>query len=108
MITDRDPLVELPEILTGIRIALGAQRRDVQRLIFTHVGRITLIGGTAGAALALALGRAGRSVLFGLGGSTPAIVGSAVLLVVVVAFTAGLAPARRASLVNPVDALRAE
>jgi len=92
----------------GIRIALGAQRRDVARLIFTHVGRITLVGGTVGAALAIALGRAGRSVLFGLGGSEPAIVGAAVLLVVAVAFAAGFAPARRASLVNPVDALRAE
>jgi ABC-type antimicrobial peptide transport system permease subunit len=92
----------------GIRIALGAQRRDVARLIFVHVGRITLVGGTIGAALAIALGRAGRSMLFGLGGSEPAIVGSAVILVVTVAFAAGFAPARRASLVNPVDALRAE
>jgi predicted permease len=92
----------------GIRIALGAQRRDVARLIFAHVGRITLIGGTVGAALALALGRVGRSVLFGLDGSAPAIVGSAVILVVAVAFAAGFAPARRASLVNPVEALRAE
>jgi len=92
----------------GIRIALGAQRRDVARLIFAHVGRITLIGGTVGAALALALGRVGRSVLFGLDGSAPTIVGSAVVLVVAVAFAAGFVPARRASLVNPVDALRAE
>jgi putative ABC transport system permease protein len=92
----------------GIRIALGAQRRDVARLIFAHVGRITLVGGTVGAALALAFGRVGRSVLFGLGGSTPVIVGSAVILVVAVAFAAGFAPARRASLVNPVEALRAE
>jgi predicted permease len=92
----------------GIRIALGARRVDVQRLVFAHVGRITLIGGVVGAALALGLGRLGRSVLFGLDGSVPAIVGAAVLLVVVVAFAAGLAPARRAALVNPVEALRAE
>ena len=92
----------------GIRIALGAQRRDVARLIFMHVGRITLIGGTVGAALAVAFGRVGRSVLFGLDGSAPAIVSSAVVLVVAVAFAAGFAPARRASLVNPVEALRAE
>jgi putative ABC transport system permease protein len=92
----------------GIRIALGAQRHDVARLIFAHVGRITVIGGTVGAALALALGRVGRSVLFGLDGSSPAIVGGAVILVVAVAFTAGFAPARRASLVNPVEALKAE
>ena len=92
----------------GIRIALGARGVDVQRLVFAHVGRITLVGGVVGAALALGLGRLGRSALFGLGGSEPAIVGAAVLLVVVVAFAAGLAPARRAALVNPVDALRAE
>jgi putative ABC transport system permease protein len=92
----------------GIRIALGARRVDVQRLVFAHVGRITLIGGGIGAALALGLGQLGRSVLVGLDGSVPAIVGAAVLLVVVVAFAAGLAPARRAALVNPVDALRAE
>jgi predicted permease len=92
----------------GIRIALGARRIDVQRIVFAHVGRITLIGGTVGVALATAFGRLGRSVLFGLEGSAPAILGSAVVLVVVVAFAAAFAPARRASLVNPVDALRAE
>jgi len=92
----------------GIRIALGARRGDVQRLIFTHVGHIVVAGGAVGVALAIGLGQLGKSLLFGLSGAEPAIVGTATIVVVAVAVLAGLGPARRASLVNPVDALKAE
>jgi predicted permease len=92
----------------GIRIALGARGIDVQRLVFVQVSRITIVGGAIGLALAFALGRLARGILFGLDGYTPAIAGGAVMLVVIVACAAGLVPARRAALVNPVDALRAE
>ncbi|HKE82948.1 MAG TPA: ABC transporter permease [Vicinamibacterales bacterium] len=92
----------------GIRIALGARRIDVQRLILTQVVWILAIGGSIGIALALGFGQLAKSILFGLGGSEPAIIAAAAVVVVLVAFAAGIAPARRASLVNPVDALRAE
>jgi ABC-type antimicrobial peptide transport system permease subunit len=92
----------------GIRIALGARGIDVQRLVFGHVGRMVVVGGSIGAVLAFAMGRLSQSILYGLTGSEPVIIGAASLVVVAVAIVAGLVPARRASLVNPVDALRAE
>ncbi|HEY1306440.1 MAG TPA: ABC transporter permease [Vicinamibacterales bacterium] len=92
----------------GIRIALGARGVDVQRLIFGHVAGIVAMGGAIGILLAIGLGRLGRSILFGLGGSEPAIIAGAAAVVVLVAIAAGIAPARRAALVNPVDALKAE
>jgi predicted permease len=92
----------------GIRIALGARGVDVQRLVFAQVSRITLVGGAIGLALAFALGRLARGILFGLDGYEPAIAGAAVVMVVAVAYVAGFVPARRAGLVNPVDALRSE
>jgi len=92
----------------GIRVALGARRIDVQRLVFAQVSRITIVGGAVGLALAFALGRLARAILFGLDGYEPVIAGAAVVMVVAVACVAGFVPARRAALVNPVEALRAE
>jgi len=92
----------------GIRVALGARRVDIQRLVFGHLGRIVVVGGAIGVGLAIALARLGRSIVFGLAGSEPLIVVAAAAVVVAVAVAAGVAPARRASLVNPVNALKAE
>jgi predicted permease len=92
----------------GIRIAFGARAVDVRRLVFAQVSRITLVGGAIGLALAVGLGRLARSILFGLDGYEPAIAGAALVMVVAVAGVASFVPARRAALVNPVEALRAE
>ena len=92
----------------GIRMALGARPSDVRWLVLSQVGRITIVGGTIGVALALGLGRLGQAMLFGVDGADTAIIGGAVLLVLGIAFAAGALPTRRASLVNPVEALRAD
>jgi predicted permease len=92
----------------GIRMTFGATAWDIRRLVFSHVGRITLIGGTIGVAAALALGRLGQAFLFRLEGFNLPIIATASIAVVAVALLAGVLPARRAASVNPVEALRAE
>ena len=92
----------------GIRIALGAQPRDVRRLVLVQMARMTLVGGVVGAALALVLGRLAQAMLFGVEGTDAAVIGAAALVVVVVAVAAGVLPARRATSVNPIVALRNE
>jgi len=92
----------------GIRIALGAQPRDVRWLVLAQMARMTLVGGAVGAALALGLGRLAQTMLFGVEGNDAAIIGAAALVVVVVALAAGVLPARRATSVNPIVALRVE
>jgi predicted permease len=92
----------------GIRVALGAQPRDVRWLVLAQMARMTLVGGVVGAALALVLGRLAQAMLFGVEGTDAAIIVAAVLVVVVVAVAAGILPARRATSVNPIVALRNE
>jgi len=92
----------------GIRMALGARGIDISRLVLSHVGRITVVGGAIGIALALALGRLAQALMVGVGDSAAAIILSAALIVSAVALAAGAAPAWRAATVNPVEALRAE
>ncbi|HET9360814.1 MAG TPA: hypothetical protein VFO58_13775, partial [Vicinamibacterales bacterium] len=58
--------------------------------------------------LALALGRLGRAMLFGVGASDLTVIGGAALLAIVVSFAAGILPARRATSVNPIEALRVD
>jgi predicted permease len=92
----------------GIRMAFGATGGDVRRLVFGHVGRITLIGSVIGVGAALGLGRLGQAFLFRLEGFNLPIIVAASVAVIGVAVLAGVLPARRAASVNPVDALRAE
>jgi predicted permease len=92
----------------GIRMALGAQPRDVRWLVLAQVGRMTLIGGIAGSVLALGLGRLAQAMLFGVEGTDASIIGVAALVVVAVALAAGALPARRATAVNPIEALRVD
>jgi predicted permease len=92
----------------GIRMAVGARAVDVGVMVLSHVGRITLVGGAIGAALALGLGRLGQALLFGIEGFDLRAIGAATLVVVVVALLAGLLPARRAARIEPTVALRAE
>ena len=92
----------------GIRMALGAKPGDVGRLVLGHVGRIAAIGGVIGLVAALGLGRLGRTLLFGVEGSDPAVIVGAIVGMAFVAFAAAAFPTRRATKVDPVIALRAE
>ena len=92
----------------GIRMALGAQVRDVLRLVVSQGMRMVAIGAVLGLVCALALTRVLASLLLGVG-TTDAVtfVGVAVLLLAV-AFLACFLPARRATRVDPLVALRQE
>ena len=90
----------------GIRIALGAARGRVIRLVLGEVTRIVAIGVALGAVAALMSTRWVEAFLYGLKPSDPAtIIGSAVVLAVV-ALAAGALPAWRAARVDPISALR--
>jgi predicted permease len=92
----------------GIRIALGATPRDIRGLVLGQTSRIGIVGVLIGAALALGLSRLSQTMLFGVERTAPAIIGAAVVLALGVAFAAAVGPARRATLVPPVDVLKAE
>jgi putative ABC transport system permease protein len=92
----------------GIRIALGATPRHIRGLVLGQVGRISIVGAVIGAALALGLGRLSQTLLFGVERTAPAIIGGAVVLALGVAFAAAVVPMRRATLVQPVEVLKAE
>jgi putative ABC transport system permease protein len=92
----------------GVRMALGADRGAVLRMILGGAARMAAIGICLGAALALALGRYVESQLYGLHGRDLATLVGAAGVLVVVALTSGWLPARRASRVEPMLALRYE
>ena len=92
----------------GVRMALGAQTRDVLRLIINQGMRPVVIGLAIGLIAAFALGRLIASQLFEVSAHNPALLGGATVLLAATALFACLLPARRASMVNPVQALRAE
>ncbi|MBO0798029.1 MAG: ABC transporter permease [Blastocatellia bacterium] len=95
-----------PEI--GIRIALGAQGRDVLRLILAQGLKPVLIGSIAGLMAALALGRFLSSLLYGVKATDPATFVIAALLLSLVGLLACYLPARRATRIDPLAALRTE
>ena len=90
----------------GVRMALGADGPRVRKLIMSQVGVMLLIGGAIGIAAAVGLGRAARSLMYELEAHDPAAMGIAVVLLACVALAAGFIPARRAALVDPMNALR--
>jgi predicted permease len=92
----------------GVRQALGATPARLRSMVLAQVGRMGLIGVAVGLVLAVMLGRAAESVLFGLSGHEPAVLAAAVLVLGIVVLAAGYLPARRASSVDPLQALRYE
>ena len=92
----------------GVRMALGADRIAVLRLILGEGMRLVALGGAAGLLAALALSRVLKSLLFGVGPHDPVSFVAVALLLVAVSALATLLPARRAASIQPMDALRAE
>jgi len=92
----------------GIRMALGAQSRDVLRLVMSESMRLVAIGVAIGLGVAIAAGRLVASLLFGLGATDAITMVVATLVMVFVSATAGYLPARRASRVDPLVALHYE
>ena len=90
----------------GVRMALGADAARVRAMVMKQVGLMTLVGGVIGVAGALGIGQAARALLFGLEGHDALVFSTSVLLLSAVALAAGFLPARRAALINPMQALR--
>ena len=92
----------------GIRMALGANRRDVLRLITGQGLRLVCLGAALGIAGGAAVSRLLVSLLFGLSPLDPIAYISVALLLVLIALSATYLPARRAASVDPLEALRCE
>ncbi|MGH9753314.1 MAG: ABC transporter permease [Blastocatellia bacterium] len=92
----------------GVRMALGAQASDVLRMVVRRGMSLTLIGVALGVAAALALTRVMKSLLFDVSATDPATFALIASLLVGVAFIASYIPARRATKVDPLIALRRE
>ena len=92
----------------GIRLALGAQSRDVLLMIVKHGSKMILIGLAIGLALAFAFTRWIASLLFGVTAKDPLTFGAVAVLLAVVALIACYVPAWRATKVDPMEALRCE
>ncbi len=92
----------------GVRMALGAEARDVQRLILRQTLRPVAIGMSIGMLVAAATARLLQSVLFGVSPYDPVAFIGAPVLMLAIAAAAAFVPTRRAMRIDPVSALRAE
>jgi putative ABC transport system permease protein len=90
----------------GIRMALGAQARDVQRLIVYNGLKLTIIGIAFGLLLALGLSRLISSMLYEVGAADPPVYAGITVLLALVSLVACYAPARAATKVDPLVVLR--
>jgi len=96
----------VPEI--GIRLALGAEPRDVMRLVFGQALKLTGIGLAIGLPIAFAVNRAMASLIFGIVSVNLLVLAEFTALLILAAVVAAYIPARRAMRVDPMAALRYE
>jgi predicted lysophospholipase L1 biosynthesis ABC-type transport system permease subunit len=92
----------------GVRMALGATRRDVLRLVLTHALRVVAAGLVVGLAGAAGVTRVLQRFLFGVTPTDPLVFTAVTLLLLAVGLIAAWLPARRATRIDPWAALRAE
>ena len=92
----------------GIRMALGASRKDVLRMVLGEGMRTTLTGIVVGILAAIGLTRLITQIIYGVGATDPFTFGGVTVLLVAVALLACYIPARRAMRVDPIIALRYE
>jgi len=92
----------------GVRIALGAQRSDVMRMILGEGAKMALVGVVAGLAAAFGLTRLMANQLFGVTAHDPLTYAAVAVLLMLVAIFACYVPARRAMRLDPVAALRCD
>jgi putative ABC transport system permease protein len=92
----------------GVRVALGADKREIFRLIIGNGMRLALVGAAIGVLAALALTRLMVGMLSGLTSTDPLTYITVVGMLVISALLASYLPARRATRVDPIVALRAE
>lgn len=92
----------------GIRLALGAGRKDILRLILAHGMKMAISGVVVGLIAAFALTRLMSTMLFGVRPTDPATFAIIAFVLLIVALLACYLPARRATKVDPLNALRTE
>jgi ABC-type antimicrobial peptide transport system permease subunit len=92
----------------GVRMAFGAERRGILRLVVDQGMRPVVIGLAAGLAAALGLGRLIASQLYQTSAHSPLLLAATMAILGLAALVACVVPARRATLIDPMDALRAE
>ncbi len=90
----------------GIRVALGASRVDVMRLVLLQGMRLTAIGLALGLALSFGLTRVIAGLLYGIGANDPVTIFAVLILLAAMSLLACYLPAQRAMRVNPVTAIR--
>ena len=100
-------LVALRQQEIGVRIALGSPRRSVVALVMRQSLGLTAAGLVIGMLGALLAGRVMQSLLFGVKPTDPLVLGAVPIVLLAIACVASFAPARRATRVSPVEALRA-
>ena len=92
----------------GVRMALGAGRAAIARLILRETAVLLAVGAVVGVLLALAGGRAAATLLFGVRPYDPVLLLLTLVALAGIALVASYAPARRATRIEPVSALRAD